>query len=369
MFQDAIRQFARETIAPHVRAMDEAALFRKDILDRFFELGLMAIEIPEEYGGQGGTFFEAVLAVEELAAVDASAAVIVDVQNTLVLNALARWASEEQKRRYLPGLASGTVGAYALSEAGAGSDAFALATRATRQGDDYLLNGRKLWITNAYEAGVFLLFANANPEAGYRGITCFLVERGFPGFAVGKKEDKLGIRASSTCELILDNCRVPGANVVGEVGRGYKIAIETLNEGRIGIGAQMAGLARGALGHALRYARERKQFGKPIAEFQAVQFDLARMATEIEAARLLVYNAARLRDAGLPFTAEAAMAKYYASEIAERVASKAVEVFGGVGFTRDYPVEKFYRDAKIGRIYEGTSNMQLATIARQILEK
>jgi short-chain 2-methylacyl-CoA dehydrogenase len=369
MFRDAIRQFACETIAPHVRAMDEAALFRKDILDRFFELGLMAIEVPEEFGGQGGTFFEAVLAVEELAAVDASAAVIVDVQNTLVLNALARWASAEQKRRYLPRLASGTVGAYALSEAGAGSDAFALATRATRDGDDYLLRGRKLWITNACEAGVFLLFANANPEAGYRGITCFLVERGFPGFTVGKKEDKLGIRASSTCELILDNCRVPGANVVGEVGRGYKIAIETLNEGRIGIGAQMAGLARGALGHALRYARERKQFGKPIAEFQAVQFDLARMATEIEAARLLVYNAARLRDAGLPFTTEAAMAKYYASEIAEQAASKAVEVFGGVGFTRDYPVEKFYRDAKIGRIYEGTSNMQLATIARQILEK
>jgi butyryl-CoA dehydrogenase/short/branched chain acyl-CoA dehydrogenase len=329
----------------------------------------MGIEAPEEYGGQGGTFFQAVLAVEELAAVDASAAVIVDVQNTLVINALLRWASEEQKRRYLPRLVRDTVGAYALSEAGAGSDAFALATRAVEQDDAYSLTGRKLWITNAYEAGVFLVFANANPEAGHRGITCFLVEREFPGFAVGKKEDKLGIRASSTCELILENCRVPKANVMGKAGIGYKIAIETLNEGRIAIGAQMVGIARGALDHALAYAKQRKQFGKPIAEFQAVQCDLARMATDLEAARLLVYNAARLRDAGLPFTKEAAMAKYFASQIAETVASRAIEIFGGIGFTKDAPVEKYYRDAKIGRIYEGTSNMQLLTIARHALGK
>ncbi len=367
MFQSSVRQFARDEIAPHVREMDEAGLFRKDLLHQFFGLGLMGIEVPEEYGGQEGTFFQAVLAVEELAAIDPSAAVIVDVQNTLVLNALLRWANDEQKRRYLPQLAAHTVGAYALSEAGSGSDAFALATRAAEDSDHWVLNGRKLWITNGYEAGLFLVFANVNPEAGYRGITCFLVERDFPGFQVGKKEDKLGIRASSTCELILDNCRVPKANVMGQVGKGYKVAIETLNEGRIGIGAQMIGLARGALDQALRYAKERKQFGKPIAEFQAVQFDLARMATGIEAARLLVYNAARLRDAGLPFTAEAAMAKYYSSRIAEDVASKAVEIHGGVGFTRDYPVEKFYRDAKIGSIYEGTSNMQLATIAKQVL--
>jgi butyryl-CoA dehydrogenase/short/branched chain acyl-CoA dehydrogenase len=369
MFQATVRQFAHDEIAPHVRQMDEAGLFRKDLLKQMFALGLMAIEVPEEYGGQGGNFFQAVLAVEELAAVDPSASVIVDVQNTLVLNALLRWATDEQKRRYLPRLASDTVGAYALSEAGAGSDAFALATRAVEDGDSYLLTGRKLWITNAYEAGLYLVFANANPEAGYHGITCFLVEREFPGFAVGRKEDKLGIRASSTCELILDNCRVPKDNVVGKVGQGYKIAIETLNEGRIGIGAQMTGLAAGALNHAVRYARERKQFGKPIGAFQAVQFDLARMAAGIEAARLLVYNAARLRDAGLPFTAEAAMAKYFSSQIAEQAASSAIEIFGGVGFTRDYPVEKLYRDAKIGRIYEGTSNMQLATIAKHLLGK
>jgi short-chain 2-methylacyl-CoA dehydrogenase len=367
MFQTAVRQFASREIAPHVREMDEAGVFRTDLLRQFFELGLMGIETPEEYGGQGGTFFQAVLAVEELAAVDASAAVIVDVQNTLVINALLRWASEEQKRRYLPRLARDTVGAYALSEAGAGSDAFALATRAVEQEDAYVLTGRKLWITNANEAGVFLVFANANPEAGHRGITCFLVEREFPGFAVGKKEDKLGIRASSTCELILEDCRVPKANVLGKAGIGYKIAIETLNEGRIAIGAQMIGIARGALDHALAYARQRKQFGKPIAEFQAVQLDLARMATDLEAARLLVYNAARLRDAGLPFTTEAAMAKYFASQIAETVASRAIEIFGGIGFTKDAPVEKFYRDAKIGRIYEGTSNMQLLTIAKHAL--
>lgn len=369
MFQQAVRQFARDEIGPHVREMDEAGLFRKDLLKQFFNQGLMGIEVPEEHGGQGGNFFQAVLVVEELAAVDASAAVIVDVQNTLVLNALLRWASDDQKRRYLPRLTKDTVGAYALSEAGAGSDAFALATRAVEQGGDFVLNGRKLWITNGYEAGIFLVFANANPEAGYRGITCFLIERDFPGFSVGKKEDKLGIRASSTCELILDNCRVPKSNVMGQVGKGYKIAIETLNEGRIGIGAQMVGLARGALEQAAAYAKERKQFGKPIADFQAVQLDLARMATDVEAARLLVYNAARLRDAGVPFTAEAAMAKYFASQMAETVASRALEIFGGVGFTRDYPIEKYYRDAKIGRIYEGTSNMQLLTVAKHVLGK
>jgi butyryl-CoA dehydrogenase/short/branched chain acyl-CoA dehydrogenase len=367
MFRSAVRQFAQEQVRPRVREMDEAGLFRQDLIRQFFELGLMSIEVPEEYGGQGGSFFQAVLAVEELAAVDASAAVIVDVQNTLVNNALLRWAGDDQKRRYLPRLSSDTVGAYALSEAGAGSDAFALSTRATERDGGYFLTGRKLWITNAYEAGLYLVFANANPDAGHRGITCFLVERGFPGFEVGKKEDKLGIRSSSTCELILDNCRVPKSNVMGEVGKGYKIAIETLNEGRIAIGAQMLGVARGALEHAIAYARERKQFGSRIADFQGVQFDLARMASDVEAARLLVYNAARLRDAGLPFTTEAAMAKYFSSEIAETVASRAVEIFGGVGFTRDYPVEKYYRDAKIGRIYEGTTNMQLLTIARQIL--
>jgi len=347
--------------------MDEAALFRKEILRQFFELGLMGIEIPEEYGGQGGSFFQCILAVEELSAVDPSAGVIVDVQNTIVNNAILRLANADQKQRYLPRLAGGTVGSYALSEAGSGSDAFALATRAVEDGDRFLLTGRKLWITNAAEAGLFLLFANANPGAGYRGITAFLIEREFPGFQVGKKEDKLGLRASSTCELILDNCAVPKSNVLGEVGKGYKIAIETLNEGRIAIGAQMIGLARGALDHAVGYARQRKQFGKTIAEFQGVQFELARMATDIEAARLLVYNAARLRDAGQPFVSEAAMAKYFSSEIAEKVASKAIEVFGGIGITKECPVEKLYRDAKIGRIYEGTSNIQLVTIAKQLL--
>jgi len=369
LFQTTVRRFAREQIGPHVREMDEAGVFRKDIIRQFFELGLMGIEIPEEFGGQGGTFFQAVMAVEELSAVDPSAGVIVDVQNTIVNNAILRWANPEQKQRYLPRLAADTVASYALSEAGSGSDAFALATQAKDQGDHFLLNGRKLWITNAAEAGLFLLFANANPSAGYRGITAFLVERDFPGFQVGKKEDKLGIRASSTCELILDNCRVPRENVMGEIGKGYKIAIETLNEGRIAIGSQMIGLARGALEHAVSYAKQRKQFGKTIGEFQGVQFQLAKMATQVEAARLLVYNAARLRDAGLPFVTEAAMAKYYSSEIAEEVASKAIEVLGGVGVTRDYPVEKLYRDAKIGRIYEGTSNMQLQTIAKKLLEK
>lgn len=367
MFQAAVRRFAREQIAPHVRSMDEAGVFRSDLLRQFFDLGLMAVEIPESYGGQGGTFFQSVLAVEEIAAVDPAAAVIVDVQNTLVINAVMRWATQDQKRRYLPRLASGTVGAYALSEAGSGSDAFALQTRAVRDGSGWLLSGRKLWITNAAEAGLFLLFANADPAAGYKGITCFVIERDSPGFRVGKKEDKLGIRASSTCELILDDCPVAAENLLGEAGQGYKVAIETLNEGRIGIGAQMIGLAKGALEHALAYARQRKQFGKAIAEFQGVQFDLADMAVEIEAARLLVYNAARLRQAALPFIAEAAMAKYFASQIAETVASKAVEIFGGVGFTKDYPVEKLYRDAKIGRIYEGTSNMQRHLIARHLL--
>lgn len=369
LFQSTVRRFAREQIGPHVREMDEQGVFRKDIIRQFFELGLMSIEIPEEYGGQGGSFFQCVMAVEELSAVDPSAGVIVDVQNTIVNNAIMRWANAEQKQRYLPRLAADTVSSYALSEAGSGSDAFAMATVAQDCGDHFLLNGRKLWITNAAESGLFLLFANANPSAGYRGITAFLIERGFPGFQVGKKEDKLGLRASSTCELILDNCRVPRENVMGELGKGYKIAIETLNEGRIAIGAQMIGLARGALDHAIAYARQRKQFGKTIGDFQGVQFELAKMATEVEAARLLVYNAARMRDAGMPFVTEAAMAKYYSSEIAEKVASKAIEVFGGVGVTKDYPVEKLYRDAKIGRIYEGTSNIQLMTIAKKLLEK
>ncbi len=368
MFQSSVRRFAREQIGPHVREMDETSHFRPEILKQMFDLGLMGIEIPEEYGGQGGSFFQAVLAVEELAVVDPAAAVIADVQNTLVNNAMLRWGSAAQKKNYLPRLASNTLACYALSEAGSGSDAFAMQTRATLDGDHYVLNGRKMWITNAQQAGLFLLFANLNPEAGYKGVTCFLVEKDFPGFAVGRKEDKLGIRASSTCELILDNCRVPAANVLGEPGKGYKIAIETLNEGRIAIGGQMVGLARGALDHALAYAKQRKQFGKAIAEFQAVQLDLADMATEVEAARLLVYNAARLREAGLPFVKEAAMAKYFASQIAETVASRAIEIHGGVGFTKDYPVEKLYRDAKIGRIYEGTSNMLRLTIARQMLD-
>lgn len=369
MFQATVRKFAREEIRPHVREMDEAGVFRKDIIRQFFDMGLMGIEIPEEYGGQGGSFFQAILAVEELSAVDPSAGVIVDVQNTICNNALLKWATPAQKTKYLPRLAENMVASYALSEAGSGSDAFAMATRAVDQGGHFLLTGRKLWITNAAEAGFYLLFANARPDAGYKGVTAFLVERDFPGFQVGKKEDKLGLRASSTCELILDNCRVPRENVMGEVGNGYKIAIETLNEGRIAIGAQMIGLARGALEHAVAYARERKQFGKAIGEFQGVQFELAKMATEVEAARLLVYNAARLRDRGLPFLMEAAMAKYYSSEVAEKAASKSIEIHGGVGITKDYPVEKLYRDAKIGRIYEGTSNIQLMTIAKKLLGK
>jgi short-chain 2-methylacyl-CoA dehydrogenase len=367
MFRESVRRFSRERIAPYVREMDEAGLFRKDLLGEMFELGLMGIEVPEEFGGQGGSLFLSTLAIEEIAAVDPAASVIMDVQNTLVVNAIQRWGNPDQRRRWLSALATKTLGAYALSEAGSGSDAFALQTRATRDGEGWILNGRKLWITNAAEAGLFLVFANANPEAGYKGITCFVVPRNALGFTIGKKEDKLGIRASSTCELLLDNVRVPDADVLGEVGKGYKVAIETLNEGRIGIAAQMLGLAQGALNHAIAYAKQRKQFGKPIAEFQGVQFNLAEMAVQVEAARLLVYNAARLRDAGLPFISEAAMAKYFASDIAEKVASTAIEVLGGVGFTRDYPVEKLYRDAKIGRIYEGTSNMQRVVIAKSLL--
>ena len=367
MFQASVRRFAAERLAPHVRSMDDAGVFRKELITELFELGLMAVDVPEEYGGQGGTFFQTILAIEELAKVDPSASVIVDVQNTLFNNALVRWGTDDQRRRWLPRAAKDAVASYALSEAGSGSDAFALTTRAVESGEEYRLTGRKLWITNAAEASLFLLFATINPDAGYKGITAFLIERDFPGFTVGKKEDKLGIRASSTCELILDDCRVPKANVIGDAGQGYKVAIETLNQGRIGIGAQMTGLAEGALGHAIDYARERKQFGKPIAEFQGVQFELAEMAVEVEASRLMVYNAARLKDAGQPYLMEAAMCKYYASQVAERVASKAVEVLGGVGFTKDYPVEKLYRDAKIGRIYEGTSNMQRLTIAKQLL--
>jgi alkylation response protein AidB-like acyl-CoA dehydrogenase len=327
----------------------------------------MGIEIPDTYGGSGGRFFHAVLAVEELSRVDPSVGVLVDVQNTLVINAILRWGHDDMKRRYLPQLASAMVGAYALSETGSGSDAFALTTRAREDGDAFLLDGRKLWITNANEAGLFIVFATVNPGAGYRGITAFLVERGAPGFSVGKKEDKLGIRASSTCELIFDNCRVPRGQVLGEIGKGYKTAIETLNEGRIGIGAQMIGLAKGALQHAIAYTKERRQFGKPIAEFQAVQHQLARAAVDVEAATLTVYNAARLRDAGRPFLTEAAICKLLASEVAERVASLAVNLFGGNGFVKEYPVEKLFRDAKIGQIYEGTSNLQLQTIAKQIL--
>jgi butyryl-CoA dehydrogenase/short/branched chain acyl-CoA dehydrogenase len=367
LFRHTVRQFAEDKIRPHVKQMDEAGVFERSLLDESFQLGLMGIEIPESYGGSGGTFFEAILAVEEFSRVDASAGVIVDVQNTLVNNALIRWGNEVQKKQYLPRMASDTVGAYALSEAASGSDAFALQTRAELKGSEYVLNGRKLWITNAKEAGLFILFATLDLAKGYKGITAFLVENNFPGFTVGKKEDKLGIRASSTCELILEDCRVPKENVLGEPGKGYKIAIETLNEGRIGIGAQMIGVARGAWEYAVKYAKERKQFGKSISEFQSIQFQLAQMATEIEAARLLVYNTARMKDAGMNFLKEAAMTKLYTSQVAERVTSLAVEIYGGAGFTKDYPVEKYFRDAKIGKIYEGTSNMQLGTIAKIVL--
>ena len=367
LFQASVLEFARREIAPVSRDMDEAGAFADGLVAKLFALGVMGIEIPEAHGGGGGRFFHAVLAVEALARADASVSVLVDVQNTLVVNAVTRWGSPEIQQAWLPRLATGTVGAYALSEAGSGSDAFALATRAVPAGDGFLLSGRKLWITNAQEADLFIVFATVDPAAGYKGITAFLVERGAAGFAVGRKEDKLGIRASSTCELLLDNVAVPASRVLGEVGRGYKVAIETLNEGRIGIGAQMLGIAQAALDHAVRYTKERRQFGKAIADFQGVQFQLARAATDVAAARLLVYNAARLRDAGRPFLTEAAMCKLHASESAERVASLAVNLFGGYGFVKDYPVEKLYRDAKIGQIYEGTSNLQLQTIARHLL--
>jgi alkylation response protein AidB-like acyl-CoA dehydrogenase len=369
LFRENVRQFAEDKVRPLAKEMDEKGVFDRGLVEHFFQLGLMGIEIPEQFGGAGGKFFEAILAVEELSRADASAGVIVDVQNTLVNNALLRWATAEQKKRYLTRMAADTAGAYALSEAGSGSDAFALQTRAELKGSDYVLNGRKLWITNAKEAGIFVLFASVDPAAGYKGITAFIIEKEFPGFTVGKKEDKLGIRASSTCELILEDCRVPRENVLGEVGKGYKIAIETLNEGRIGIGAQMLGVARGAWEYAAKYAQERKQFGKAISEYQGIQFQLAQMATEIEAARLMVYNAARMKDAGVPFVKEAAMTKLFCSQVAERVTSLAIEIYGGYGFTKDYPVEKYWRDAKIGKIYEGTSNMQLQTIAKLVLGK
>jgi alkylation response protein AidB-like acyl-CoA dehydrogenase len=367
MFRDAVRQFAHDEVAPRVHRMDEEQKIDEDLIPQFFELGLMGIEVPEAMGGTGASFFTAALVVEELSRVDASVGVFVDVQNTLVNNAFLRWGTEELKAKYLPQLTSERVGAYALSEAGSGSDAFALATRAVKVEGGFRLTGRKLWITNGAEAGVYVIFANLDPGAGYKGITAFIVEREFDGFSVGKKENKLGIRASSTTELILEDVFVPAENLLGEEGRGYKAAIETLNEGRIGIGAQMVGIAQGALDATVKYVGEREQFGKKISEFQGVQFQIAQMALELEAARLLVYNAARLKDAGQPFVQEAAMAKVYSSQAAQRITSEAIDLFGGYGFTREYPVEKFYRDAKIGTIYEGTSNMQLQTIAREIL--
>ena len=367
MFQESVRDFAIEKIRPLVTQMDHAAAMSKELIKSFFELGIMGIEVPDQWGGAGSTFFNAVLVVEELSHVDASCGVLVDVQNTLVNNAILRWGNDDQKSKYLSLLSSEKVGAYALSEAGSGSDAFALATRAEDRGDHWVLNGQKLWITNAAEAEIFIVFANANPDAGYKGITAFLIERDFPGFSVGKKEDKLGIRASSTCELILEDCHVPKENVLGEIGKGYKIAIETLNEGRIGIGAQMLGVARGALEYAIAYTKERRQFGQRVSEFQGVQFQIAQAATDLEAARLMVYNAARLKDAQRPFVREAAMAKLFSSQVAEKVTSLAVQLYGGNGYTKEYPVEKFWRDSKVGQIYEGTSNMQLATIAKTIL--
>src|SRR6266700_2541424 len=367
LFRDNVQQFADDKVRPLAKEMDEKGVFDKGLIEQFFQLGLMGIEIPEQFGGAGGKFFQSILGVEELSRADASAGVIVDVQNTLVNNALLRWATPEQKKRYLPRMASDTAGAYALSEAGSGSDAFALQTRAELKGSDYVLNGRKLWITNAKEAGLFVLFATVDPAAGYKGITAFIIEKGFPGFTVGKKEDKLGIRASSTCELILEDCRVPKENVLGEVGKGYKIAIETLNEGCIGIGAQMLGVAQGSWEYGAAYSKERKAFGKPLSEFQAIQFQLAETATQIEAARLMVYNAARLKDAKQDFLKEAAMAKYFSSQVAEHVTSLVVEIYGGYGYTKDYPAEKYFRDSKIGKIYEGTSNMQLQTIAKYLL--
>ena len=367
LFRQSVREFADQQIRPLSPEMDEKGKFAPELIQQFFDLGLMGIEVPEEYGGQGGTFFNAILAVEELSRVDASAGVIVDVQNTLVNNAFLKWGSEDQKRRYFPRLTADTVGAYALSEAGSGSDAFGLATKAEDKGDSFILNGRKLWITNGAEAGIFIVFANAAPEKGYRGITAFIVEREFPGFTVGKKEHKLGIRASSTCELILEDCRVKKENVLGEVGKGYKIAIETLNEGRIGIGAQMVGVSQGALDCGVNYSKERHQFGKSIASNQGVQFQIAQIATELEAARLMVYNCARMKDAREDFVKQAAMTKLFTSQVAEHVTSQVVELYGGYGYTKDYPAEKYYRDAKIGKIYEGTSNMQLQTIAKLIL--
>jgi len=367
LLRDSVYEFADKEIRPLVREMDEHAKFTPALIEKLFALGVMGIEIPESYGGGGASFFHSVLAVEALSRVDPSVGVMVDVQNTLVINALLRWGNDDIKSKFLPRMATNLIGAYALSEAGSGSDAFALTTRAVECDGHWMLTGRKLWITNGNEAGLFIVFANVKPDAGYRGITAFLVERGTAGFTVGKKEDKLGIRASSTCELLFEECRVPKANVLGEVGKGYKVAIETLNEGRIGIGAQMIGLAQGALDHTVAYTRERKQFGKAIAEFQSVQHQIARAATDIEAARLLVYNAARLRDARLPFLTEAAMCKIFSSEVAERTASLAVNLFGGNGFVKEYPVEKLFRDAKIGQIYEGTSNLQLQTIAKNIL--
>ena len=367
MFREAARDFAESEVAPRVSRMEAAGHIDSDLISLLFELGFMGMEIPEHFGGTAGSFFTAVLVVEELSRVDPSVGVLVDVQNTLVNNALLSWGTPEQLSRHLPPLASGTVGAYALSEAGSGSDAFALASRAVRDGSDWVLNGRKMWITSGAEAGLFIIFANVEPEMGYKGITAFIVERDMPGFSVGKKEDKLGIRASSTTELVLDDVRVPPENVLGEPGQGYKVAIETLNEGRIGIGAQMVGLAQGAFDHTAKYVQEREQFGRPIAEFQAVQFQLAEIATEIEAARLMVYNAARLKDQGSRFLREGAMAKLFASRMAQEVSSICIDLHGGYGFTREYPVEKYYRDAKIGTIYEGTSNMQLQTIAKDLL--
>jgi alkylation response protein AidB-like acyl-CoA dehydrogenase len=367
LFRDSVYEFADKEIRPLSREMDERAKMPRELIDQLFDLGVMGIEVPETHAGAGASFFHSVLAVEALSRVDPSVGVLVDVQNTLVINAILRWGSDQTKHRYLPKLASSVIGAYCLSEAGSGSDAFALTTRAVERGDGYAITGRKLWITNGNEADLFIVFANVNPDAGYRGITAFLVDRGTPGFTVGKKEDKLGIRASSTCELLFEDCVVPASAVLGEVGKGYKVAIETLNEGRIGIGAQMVGLAQGALDLTVKYVKERKQFGKAIGDFQAVQHQVARMAIEVETARLLVYNAARLRDAGLPFLQEAAMCKIVSSEVAESVTSMAINLYGGYGFVKDYPVEKLYRDAKIGQIYEGTSNMQLDTIAKGLL--
>jgi alkylation response protein AidB-like acyl-CoA dehydrogenase len=369
LFRSSVREFAEGEVRPRVEAMEHAAKLDPELIKQCFELGLMAIESPEEYGGAGSTIFNAIVAIEELARVDASVSVFVDVHNTLVTNAFIRWGNDEQRKKYLTQLAEGRVGAYALSEAGSGSDAFALTTRAVDKGGHYELNGQKLWITNGNEAEVFLVFATLDPEAGYKGITAFIVEKGFEGFSVGKKEDKLGIRASSTTELILDNCKVPKENVLGEAGKGYKVSIETLNEGRIGIAAQMLGIAQGAYEAALNYTAEREQFGSTLNSFQAVQFQLAEMAVDIEATRLLVYNAARLKDAGRSFLKEAAIAKLYSSRCAERVSSKAIELYGGYGYVKDYPVEKFWRDSKIGSIYEGTSNMQLQTIAKLITSR